>query len=194
MSECTTYHWRVVPVGDGVIVTLLGHPPWWARWELDERNNFVGFPALDSSRPAKVFLDCSSLEHLGSAGHGALLKLVRTMRTWGGRLVLCRVRPLVAEALAVARLADSKLFDMHPDSSPITLPSALDPSWLSRNNGAVLELATRYRAKSFCSSLADLADALEAAGCTDADILAHCRGPDPHVHGCWVLDLLLGKA
>jgi len=38
-----------------------------------------------------------------------------------------------------------------------------------------------------------LADALEEAGCTDADLLGHLRGPGPHVRGCWVLDLLLGK-
>jgi hypothetical protein len=38
-----------------------------------------------------------------------------------------------------------------------------------------------------------LADALEEAGCTDADILAHCRGPGPHARGCWVVDLILGK-
>ena len=41
--------------------------------------------------------------------------------------------------------------------------------------------------------LAVLADALEDAGCTDADILGHLRGPGPHVRGCWVIDLLLGK-
>ncbi len=41
--------------------------------------------------------------------------------------------------------------------------------------------------------LAILADALEDAGCTDADILNHLRGPGPHVRGCWVLDLLLDK-
>jgi hypothetical protein len=29
-----------------------------------------------------------------------------------------------------------------------------------------------------------LANALEEAGCADADILDHCRGPGPHVHGC----------
>ena len=34
-----------------------------------------------------------------------------------------------------------------------------------------------------------LADALEEAGCDNADILAHCRGPGPHVRGCWVVDL-----
>jgi hypothetical protein len=38
-----------------------------------------------------------------------------------------------------------------------------------------------------------LADALEEAGCTNADILAHLRGPGPHARGCHVLDLILGK-
>jgi hypothetical protein len=38
-----------------------------------------------------------------------------------------------------------------------------------------------------------LADALEEASCTEAAILYHCRGPGPHVRGCWVLDLLLQK-
>jgi hypothetical protein len=41
--------------------------------------------------------------------------------------------------------------------------------------------------------LALLADALEEAGCTDADILGHLRGPGPRVRGCWVVDLVLGK-
>jgi hypothetical protein len=39
-----------------------------------------------------------------------------------------------------------------------------------------------------------LADALEDAGCADAAILEHCRGPGPHVRGCWVVDLILGKS
>ncbi|MBI1831034.1 MAG: hypothetical protein HYR84_06255 [Planctomycetes bacterium] len=38
-----------------------------------------------------------------------------------------------------------------------------------------------------------LADALTEAGCTDANILNHCRQPGEHVRGCWVVDLLLGK-
>ncbi len=41
--------------------------------------------------------------------------------------------------------------------------------------------------------LAVLADALEEAGCTNADLLGHLRGPGAHVCGCWALDLLLGK-
>jgi hypothetical protein len=42
--------------------------------------------------------------------------------------------------------------------------------------------------------LAVLADALEEAGCDDADILTHLRQAGVHVRGCWVTDLLLGKA
>ena len=41
--------------------------------------------------------------------------------------------------------------------------------------------------------LAVLADALEEAGCDNAEILSHCREPGPHVRGCWPLDLVLGK-
>jgi hypothetical protein len=38
-----------------------------------------------------------------------------------------------------------------------------------------------------------LADALIDAGCDDEQILAHCRSDGPHVRGCWVIDLVLGK-
>jgi len=41
--------------------------------------------------------------------------------------------------------------------------------------------------------LAVLSDALEEAGCADADVLAHLRSPGPHVRGCWALDLVLGN-
>jgi hypothetical protein len=36
-----------------------------------------------------------------------------------------------------------------------------------------------------------LGDALEEAGCSDAALLAHCRGPGPHTRGCWALDQIL---
>ena len=39
-----------------------------------------------------------------------------------------------------------------------------------------------------------LADALQDAGCDNADVLDHCRSDGPHVRGCWVVDLVLGKA
>jgi hypothetical protein len=39
-----------------------------------------------------------------------------------------------------------------------------------------------------------LGDALEEAGCTDEDVLEHCRAGGEHVRGCWLVDALLGKA
>jgi hypothetical protein len=38
-----------------------------------------------------------------------------------------------------------------------------------------------------------LADALMDAGCDDDQIISHCRTGGPHVRGCWVVDLVLGK-
>ena len=39
-----------------------------------------------------------------------------------------------------------------------------------------------------------LGDALEEGGCTDEEVLSHCREPGGHVRGCWLLDGLLGLA
>jgi hypothetical protein len=87
------------------------------------------------------------------------------------------------------------IFGPHP-----LRPVALDPSWLTWHGGTVPQLAQSvYDDRHLPSGhldnhrLAVLADALEDAGCTDPDILGHCRGPGPHVRGCWVVDLLLGK-
>ena len=69
-------------------------------------------------------------------------------------------------------------------------PVALDPAWRTAN---VLALArTIYEERAF-ERLPILADALMDAGCTDEDILKHCRSEVPHVRGCWVVDLILGK-
>jgi hypothetical protein len=38
-----------------------------------------------------------------------------------------------------------------------------------------------------------LADALEVSGCTNAELIEHCRLARQHARGCWVVDLLLGK-
>lgn len=57
----------------------------------------------------------------------------------------------------------------------------------------VLALAgTIYEERAF-NRLPDLANALSTAGCANQDLLSHLRGSGPHVRGCWVVDLLLGK-
>jgi hypothetical protein len=59
--------------------------------------------------------------------------------------------------------------------------------------GAVVGVAEAIYAERGFGEMPVLGDALEEAGCSEADILAHCRQPRPHVRGCWVLDLALNK-
>jgi hypothetical protein len=68
-----------------------------------------------------------------------------------------------------------------------------NPDWLTANNRAAWNLARTIYAEQEFDRLPILGDALEDAGCTDDSILSHCRGAGPHVRGCWVIDLLLGK-
>jgi hypothetical protein len=65
---------------------------------------------------------------------------------------------------------------------------------LAWGNGTVAKIAQAIYDERAFEYLPILADALEDAGCDDADILRHCREPGEHVRGCWVVDLLLGKA
>lgn len=70
-------------------------------------------------------------------------------------------------------------------------PVVVDPSWLTP---AVVSLAKQiYDSRNF-SLMPSLSDALQDAGCEEEDILNHCRSAGPHVRGCWVVDLVLGKS
>ncbi len=69
-------------------------------------------------------------------------------------------------------------------------PVTIDPACRTPN---VIALAQAiYNDRAF-DRLPALANALVAAGCDNQDILAHCRSEGPHVRGCWVVDLVLGK-
>jgi hypothetical protein len=77
----------------------------------------------------------------------------------------------------------------------------ISPAVLAWNDAAVVRLAqAAYEERQLPAvtldneRLAILADALEEAGCTDAEFLAHLRGPGPHVRGCWAVDIVLGKS
>jgi hypothetical protein len=72
----------------------------------------------------------------------------------------------------------------------------LDQAILQWNDGRVAKLARTIYDESRFDLTPILGEALQDARCDDAEILAHCRGPGPHVRGCrgcWVVDLLLGK-
>jgi hypothetical protein len=66
----------------------------------------------------------------------------------------------------------------------------VNPAWLT---STVTELARGIYEEGAFDRLPILADALQDAGCEDADILDHCRSAGPHVRGCWVVDLVLGN-
>jgi hypothetical protein len=69
-------------------------------------------------------------------------------------------------------------------------PVSVSPTWLT---STVVALASQmYESRDF-SAMPILADALQAAGCDNTDILTHCRQAGEHVRGCWVVDLVLGK-
>jgi hypothetical protein len=110
--------------------------------------------------------------------------------------------------------AKVELISGHPEGSPnechraLVLdifsnpfrPAVLNPAWLTWNGGTIPKLAQEiYDERQMPQGTLDntrlpiLADALEEAGCTNADILDHCRQPGTHVRGCWVVDLVLRK-
>jgi hypothetical protein len=74
---------------------------------------------------------------------------------------------------------------------PFRTTATRNPRW---RTPAVLGLARgMYDDRSF-ERMSALADALESAGCADAELLGHLRSEGPHVRGCWALDVVLGKA
>jgi hypothetical protein len=69
---------------------------------------------------------------------------------------------------------------------------AFDPA--CRTDTTVSLARLMYESREF-SAMPILADALQDAGCDNSDILDHCRDTQlTHVRGCWVVDLVLGKA
>jgi hypothetical protein len=69
-------------------------------------------------------------------------------------------------------------------------PITFDPAWRTTD---VLALARGIYAERAFDRMPILADALQDAGCDNEDVLNHCRGDGPHVRGCWVVDLVMGK-
>jgi hypothetical protein len=67
---------------------------------------------------------------------------------------------------------------------------AFDPRWRTADT---LGLARGIYEERAFDRLPLLADALMDAGCADEHVIGHCRSEGPHVRGCRVVDLVLGK-
>lgn len=103
------------------------------------------------------------------------------------------LRAAAPEIGTALELAESRaLADIYRDvmGNPFR-PVTFAPEW--RTATAVALAAAMYESRDF-AAMPILADALQDAGCELTEILDHCRGPGPHVRGCWVVDHILGKS
>jgi hypothetical protein len=106
-----------------------------------------------------------------------------------------RAEEALEEAVVVARRAWSAASVAHCGlvrevfNNPFR-PITLDPTW---RTPTVVQLAQSLYDERCFEDMPVLADALEEAGCTNGEVLDHCRSPGPHVRGCWVVDLVLDK-
>jgi hypothetical protein len=81
------------------------------------------------------------------------------------------------------------------DSGDLKVPPAEGDvgHWLAFNNNTARDLAYSIRDRGQTDAFPILADALQEAGCANADLLDSCRTGDPHIDGAWVLQVLMGK-
>jgi hypothetical protein len=129
---------------------------------------------------------------------GRQANLLFSFRAWqealatAAREAIERVQEVQNAIRARERSAQAALLREVVGPAPFRRP-VVDSSVLAWNDACVVKLARAIYDGLAWDRLPVLADALEEAACTDADVLRHCRQPGDHVRGCWVVDSLLGK-
>jgi hypothetical protein len=151
---------------------------------------------------AERWADSRNDSELASAHEAARVAYQEALDKWPHHLPVHATEPDVANAaLLIARHRGPTLYHRvsvanqlrEVFGNPIRPSPHLPPAFRTWNDGTICRLAESiYKDRDF-TYVNILADALEELGCNDADILNHLRGPGPHVRGCWVVDLLLGK-
>lgn len=86
---------------------------------LDENNiQMIGnqlFGLVDQDKRKKIVLDFTNVEYLSSAALGKLITMNTKVKTAGGKLRLCCIRPDIYEVFAITKL--NKLFDIKDDQA-----------------------------------------------------------------------------
>lgn len=178
---CARRAWAAIPPG-----------PFRDAVELAERFADAGRP-LDADRKA-LKKRCEALQHtpawnVAAAAATNCLSTSASGAAWNGPFAAASAEAaLRGSTPEAARAAQADLL-REIFGNPLR-PVRVDPAWLSWHGRTVPQVADRiYRTNGF-GDLPVLADALEDAGCTNADILSHLRDAREHVRGCWALDLL----
>jgi anti-anti-sigma factor len=185
---CQNYHLFLRGRVDGLAVHPVGRLPLDGDWLLDQRL----LDLVSQARPGSLYVDCSLVQYAFDAWLSHMLRLFKVVRGQAGRLVLCGVHEPLSDVLAITQL--DRVVGVRRQEVPGGALRLLEPSWLAWNDGTVLRLTRGARSRRALDLLPVLADALEEAGCTEADILTHCRCGGPHLPDCWVLGLLAVEA
>ena len=156
---------------------------------------------VNSARaPATAALrEARSAFHLIAAAQAAVRLVVAAVRKQAGVLVEQLSTVIACESRASHRVLDAG--ELRARLGAIVCPLVREvvgpvrrvPRPPAARSVAVGQIARAISDGKTFDELPILADALEEAGCTDAAILGHLRGPGPHMRGCWALDLILAK-
>jgi hypothetical protein len=157
-------------------------------------------PIADASYAASFIGPGGRYIHKGGAAH-LLLRHFSSYDDWDETY---RCPPLDNTALAAEMVAERLRTKERGAQAALVRdifanpfrPVAFNPAWRSTTVAALAEAA--YQERLLPSGtldpqrLAVLADAVEEAG-ADAAVVAHLRSGGPHVRGCHVVDLVLGR-
>jgi hypothetical protein len=170
---------RAVLVAEQFADSLIGQQEMHGAWTA------VGFPQAPSRRYAASAARAASCSpgYDGTA-HGAASAVNAAACEAGENAHGLRTAEQTAQAALLRDII----------ASPFRPSTLLTPAVLAWNEGTVRRIAQGIYDDRAFDRLPILADALEEAGCTNSDILDHCRQPGPHVRGCWAVDLILGKS
>ena len=145
-------------------------------------------PTVQVGGPKSDFLDCGV--HYAAAPSRDFRSWATTALAFAAMAVAEGGTKREVEVLAQCHLAREIL------GNPFR-PVTVSPGWLTTTVTKIASAAYGEPAlpsgEFDTARLGVLADALEDAGCQDAELLGHLRHSGPHVRGCWAVDLLLGK-
>jgi anti-anti-sigma factor len=158
---------------------------------------------VDELGRGKLLLDLADVEFWDTYLCAKLLTLHRKLQAAQGKLVLCHLCQDMLDVFRITKLDRLLTIVAEPSlvstddvirevfGNPIR-PVEFSPEW--RASTAVVLAEGMYESRDF-AAVPILADALRDAGCDSEEILNHLRDPEQvHVRGCWVVDLVLGKA
>jgi hypothetical protein len=148
----------------GLLPTVPGYAAWAANMTLQRRGWSAAHWAVEATLSTVVAASTGS-------------------EPWGEEVHAIRLAARNAEVACQAAL-------LHDIFGPLPFRQiTVDQSW---QTSAVVALATSIYDERRWQDMPILGDALQEAGCSDAEVLAHCRGMI-HARGCWLVDLLLNK-